>query len=96
MSEQWNRTEENTDERETRQGFGHGPCGRHGGHGRRPFGRRHAHPRMGRRGGPAGGRGFRRRFATREEQVSALEDYLGDLRAEAQAVEEHIAELNNR
>jgi cell division protein FtsB len=37
--------------------------------------------------------GLRRRFSTREERVAALERYLAELRAEAQAVEEHIAEL---
>jgi len=38
-------------------------------------------------------RSFRRRFATREERIAHLETYLGDLRAEAQAVEERISEL---
>jgi hypothetical protein len=36
---------------------------------------------------------FRRRFATRDEQIARLGTYLGELRSEAQAVEEHIAEL---
>lgn len=36
---------------------------------------------------------FRRRFFTREERVSGLEQYLHDLRAEAQAVEEKLARL---
>lgn len=36
---------------------------------------------------------FRRRFATREERLAWLEQYLGALRAEAQAVEERIAEI---
>ena len=39
------------------------------------------------------GHGFHRRFATREERIAGLQEYLEDLRAEAQAVEEHIAEL---
>jgi len=39
------------------------------------------------------GPGFRRRFATREERIAELERYLDALRAEAQAVEEHIEEL---
>ena len=36
---------------------------------------------------------FRRRFATRDERIARLETYLSELRSEAQAVEEHIAEL---
>ncbi|MBC7234813.1 MAG: DUF5320 domain-containing protein [Chloroflexi bacterium] len=38
-------------------------------------------------------RAFRRHFATKEERIAWLEAYLADLRAEAQAVEERIAEL---
>ena len=38
---------------------------------------------------------FRRRFATREERIARLGTYLGELRSEAQAVEEHIAELKS-
>lgn len=46
------------------------------------------------RPGPwAGERAFWRRFATREERIAWLERYLQELRAEAQAVEERIAEL---
>jgi hypothetical protein len=43
------------------------------------------------------GPGFRfgRRFATREERIAWLEDYLKDLQAEAKAVEERIAELKS-
>ena len=36
---------------------------------------------------------FRRRFPTREERIAWLEEYLKDLQAEAQAVEERIAEM---
>lgn len=36
---------------------------------------------------------FRRRFVTRDERIARLGTYLGELRSEAQAVEEHIAEL---
>jgi hypothetical protein len=36
---------------------------------------------------------FGRRFLTREERISNLEEYLHALQAEAKAVEEHIAEL---
>ena len=45
--------------------------------------------------GPRAGCGSHswRRFATREERVAALEGYLSDLKAEAQAVEERLAEL---
>jgi len=39
------------------------------------------------------GRHFRRRFETRAERIAKLEAYLRDLQAEAQAVEEQIAEL---
>jgi len=40
-----------------------------------------------------GGHGFRRRFETRAERRAVLEAYLAELRAEAQAVEERLAEL---
>ena len=43
----------------------------------------------------APGRSFRRRFATRDERIARLGTYLGELRSEAQAVEEHIAELKS-
>jgi len=36
---------------------------------------------------------FGRRFRTREERISNLEEYLQALQAEAKAVEEHLAEL---
>ena len=36
---------------------------------------------------------FRRRFATRDERIARLATYLSELRSEAQAVEEQIAEL---
>lgn len=36
---------------------------------------------------------FRRRFATREERIARLQEYLDALRQEAQAVEEHIAAI---
>lgn len=36
---------------------------------------------------------FERRFATRAERIVELEQYLQDLKAEIQAVEEHLAEL---
>lgn len=39
--------------------------------------------------------GFGRRFWTREEKRAWLEEYLKDLRAEAKAVEERIAALEN-
>jgi hypothetical protein len=41
------------------------------------------------------GPGFRfgRRFPTREERIAWLEEYLKELRAEAKAVEEHLAEM---
>lgn len=43
----------------------------------------------------AAGPSFRRRFATREERIARLTDYLQHLRAEAQAVEEKIARLQS-
>lgn len=39
------------------------------------------------------GRRFHRRFRTREERIARLEEYLNELRLEAQAVEEHLTEL---
>ena len=45
------------------------------------------------RPGPLHYRRFRRRFSTREERIARLEDYLSELRLEAQAVEERLAEL---
>ena len=48
--------------------------------------------------GSRGGRdcgcgGFHRRYRTQAEQISELEEYLAELKAEAQAVEEKLAEL---
>jgi hypothetical protein len=40
-----------------------------------------------------GAMGFHRRFVSREEVVSRLEEYLKQLQAEANGVEERIAEL---
>ena len=39
-----------------------------------------------------GGR-FQRRYQTKEEQISVLETYLGELKLEVQAVEERLADL---
>lgn len=39
------------------------------------------------------GRGFGRRFASREERLAQMEAYLKDLQAEAKAVEERLAEM---
>jgi hypothetical protein len=36
---------------------------------------------------------FHRRYQTKEEQIAELEAYLGKLKLETQAVEEHLAEL---
>ncbi len=41
----------------------------------------------------AQGPSFRRHFATREERIARLGAYLGELRAEAEAVEQRLAEL---
>jgi hypothetical protein len=71
----------------------------------REYHKRHQHHRRPRRGGgEAWHRGygaelwaprpkFRRRFATRDERIARLGTYLSELQSEAQAVEEHIAEL---
>jgi hypothetical protein len=70
------------------------------------YDKRHHHGRPRRDGGrawhhgcgaeqSAAGPSFRRRFATRDERIARLETYLGELRAEAEAVEEHIAELKS-
>jgi hypothetical protein len=40
-----------------------------------------------------GGGRFRRRYQTKAEQISELEEYLAELKAEAQAVEERLADL---
>lgn len=61
-------------------------------------GEHHGHPSHGGwccRGPAAWGPGFLfwRCFLTREERIAWLEEYLKDLRAEAKAVEERIAEL---
>jgi hypothetical protein len=40
-----------------------------------------------------GGHHFERRFQTKAEQIAELEAYLTDLKAEVQAVEEHLADL---
>ncbi len=42
-------------------------------------------------GGHAGH--FERRYQTKAEQVAELEAYLGELKTEVQAVEEHLADL---
>ncbi len=45
-------------------------------------------------GGGCGGEGhFHRRYQTKDEQIAELETYLGDLKLEIQAVEEHLADL---
>ncbi|MDR3575634.1 MAG: hypothetical protein P4L50_17380 [Anaerolineaceae bacterium] len=36
---------------------------------------------------------FQRRYQTKAEKIMELEDYLGDLKTEMQAVEEHLADL---
>jgi hypothetical protein len=71
----------------------------------REYHKRHQHHRRpNRRRGEARQRGYdtvlrahgsklRRRFATRDERIARLGTYLSELRSEAQAVEEHIADL---
>ena len=36
---------------------------------------------------------FERRYQTKEEKITELEAYLGELKSEVQAVEEHLADL---
>jgi hypothetical protein len=43
-------------------------------------------------GGHAGH--FERRYQTKAEQIAELETYLGELKTEVQAVEEHLADLH--
>ena len=40
-----------------------------------------------------GGNNFQRRYQTKSEQITELEAYLAELKLEAQAVEEHLADL---
>jgi hypothetical protein len=72
----------------------------------REYHKRHHHRRPRRDGGKAWHRGcdteqwapgssLRRRFATRDERIAHLGTYLSELRAETDAVEEHIAELKS-
>lgn len=39
---------------------------------------------------------FVRRYQTRAEEIADLEGYLADLKAEVQAVEEHLADLRRQ
>jgi hypothetical protein len=48
---------------------------------------------MGHHGCECKPRGFHRRFRGKAEQISELETYLAELKAEAQAVEERLADL---
>jgi len=41
-----------------------------------------------------GSGGFERRFQTKAEQITELEEYLGTLKAEVQAVEERLVDLH--
>ena len=43
--------------------------------------------------GGHGSHQFERRFQTKAEQIAELDAYLTDLKAEVQAVEEHLADL---
>ena len=44
--------------------------------------------------GGHGEHSFERRYQTKAEQIAEMEEYLGDLKAEVQAVEEHLAALH--
>ncbi len=43
--------------------------------------------------GCADGGHFQRRYQTKAEEIAVLETYLGELKLEIQAVEEHLADL---
>ena len=47
-------------------------------------------------GGGSSGQGFKRRYQTKAEQVTELEQYLKDLKDEVQAVEERLADLKRK
>ncbi len=71
---------------------GHGHC--HGHHRHHGCGHGESCDREGgdcQCGGGAGG--FQRRYQTKAEQISELEEYLKELKAEVQAVEERLADL---
>jgi len=65
-------------------------CGGHhgGGEGGCGCGESHAGGECG-----CGGHAFERRYQTKAEQKAELEEYLNALKAEVQAVEEHLAAL---
>ncbi len=44
--------------------------------------------------GGHGGHHFERRYQTKAEKIAELEAYLEELKAEVQAVEEHLADLH--
>lgn len=48
---------------------------------------------QGHEAGATGARAMRRRFISKEERIAWLQTYLGQLRAEVTAVEEHLAEM---
>jgi hypothetical protein len=52
--------------------------------------------RCGCRCGCRGDGGFKRRYRTREERISELEEYLKELKAEVRAVEEQLADLKKK
>ena len=74
---------------------GHGEdcgCEGHGHHGMYTGWRHHGHCRCGCHH-RHGRMGFYRRFISREEVISNLEEYLKQLQAEAKGVEEHLTKL---
>ena len=78
-------------------------CHEHPGHHGHAEGRTMCHEHPGHHGHAGGccceGRGwgpdfpFRRRFPTRAERIARLEEYLQELQAEVQAVQERLAEM---
>ena len=77
--------------RESQVGHG-GDCGC-GGQGHHGMHQRWHHPGYCGCGCHHEGMGFHRRFTSREEVISTLEEYLKQLQAEAKGVEDHLAEL---
>ncbi len=68
-----------------RSGHGHHDCHGHHGHAK--------HHRCATARCCKSGHSFKRRFFTREERIAWLEEYLEELQAEAEAVEERIANM---
>jgi hypothetical protein len=76
---------------ETGEHHDHGHHGHHGSHSQCGCGAEHSQHGECCHGG--GHHGFRRCYTSKAEVIAELESYLAELKAEAQAVEEHLNEL---